>query len=245
MRSIEALNISFSYNSKPFFSGLNFTVDQGELVALIGPNGSGKTTLINLIRGYLKPDKGKIIIFGSNLKQISRIEVGKLISLVPQESRTSFNFKAYDIVSMGRYPYHGISESNDMGNHEIIEQALQMTDSAKLADKYFWKLSGGEKQRVILSRAIAQQAPIVLLDEPTSSLDLKQAFNLYRVIKRLNEKSKLTIVAATHDVHLIKRFCHRAVMMKNGAIIGEGFPDTVFEKSTLASLYDIEDKEML
>ncbi len=224
---------------------MNFLAEKGEIIGLIGPNACGKTTLINLIRGYLSPEKGMIRILGRNVGEISRIEMGKILSYVPQESRTSFNFTAYEIVAMGRYPYDSRSSSHEQEkhNHDITLKALELTDSAKFAHSSFWNLSGGEKQRVILARAIAQQAAIILLDEPTSSLDLKQGTSFYHVIKRINELENVTILAATHDVALVRRYCHRLVMMKEGKIIGSGSPDQLLQDISPAHLYDLKEDQ--
>ncbi len=236
-------NLYFSYNSNPFFVDMDFFAERGEIIGMIGPNGCGKTTLINLIRGYLSPDKGMIRIHGRNIEKMPRIEMGKMLSYVPQESRTSFNFTAYEIVSMGRYPYACFPSTNERGDHDIIMKALELTDAKELAYSSFWNLSGGEKQRVILARALAQQAAIILLDEPTSSLDLKQATNLYSVIRRINEIEKVTIVAATHDVALVQKYCHRLVMMKEGNIIASGSPDQLLREITPSSLYDLKEDQ--
>lgn len=240
MRSIEITNLEFSYNSAPFLKHINLTVDRGEMIGLIGPNGCGKTTLISLLRGFLKPAEGKIMILGKDVEMIPRIEMGRLVSYVPQESRTSFNFTAYEIVSMGRYAHQNTPASPVMTEDQIIMGALELTDSKRFAHQYFWNLSGGEKQRIILARAIAQQAEIILLDEPTASLDIKQATNIYKVINKLNETAGLAIVAATHDVHLAGRFCSRLVMMKEGTIVGDGLPEPLFEQVSLEELYDIK-----
>ncbi|MEW5807211.1 MAG: ABC transporter ATP-binding protein [Acidobacteriota bacterium] len=241
MKSIEVVNLEFSYNSLPFFRNFCLAVERGEIVGLIGPNGSGKTTLINLIRGYLSPDEGQIRLFGRNAAQISRVELGRILSLVPQESSTAFNFTAYEIVMMGRYPHKRFFQpSAASSDHDIVMEALRFTDSERFAHRYFRSLSGGEKQRIILARAIAQQAEIILLDEPTSSLDMKQAINIYKAIERLNRTTKVTILAATHDIHLVRKFCPRIVMLKDGAIYGDGPPEALFRSSPLERLYDIE-----
>lgn len=234
------INVDFSYNSIFFFKELSLQVQKGEVVGIIGPNGCGKTTLINLIRGFLAPNNGKILIFGRDVRQISRIERGQYISLVPQESKTSFNFTALEIVLMGRYPFHRFSPYESEKDYELALEALDLTETTRFANQYFWRLSGGEKQRVILARAIAQQAKIILLDEPTSSLDIKQAVNIYKVISNLNEVKGVTIVTATHDIELTRKFCHRIVMMKDGKIFGDGIPEAIFKEKPIEDLYDIE-----
>lgn len=239
MKSIEIKNLAFSYNSTFFFKNLNLEIKKGDLVGIIGPNGCGKTTLINLIRGYLTPDTGKVLIFGQNVQEIHRIERGKKISLVPQESKTSFNFTSLEIVMMGRYPRQDYSALESEEDYEIAMEALSLTHTIRFAYQYFWKLSGGEKQRVILARAIAQQAEIILLDEPTSSLDIKQSYNIYRVAASLNKTKGVTIVAATHDIEMARKFCHRIIMMKDGKIFGDGTPDAVLREKRINDLYDL------
>jgi len=244
LRSIEITSLEFSYNSTPFMKQLDLSVERGEMVGLIGPNGCGKTTLINLLRGFLKPARGRIMILGRDLETIPRNEMGRLVSYVPQESRISFNFTAYEIVSMGRYPHREMRATAGVTEDRIIMDALELTDSKRFAHHYFWNLSGGEKQRVVLARAIAQQAEIILLDEPTASLDIRQAANIYTVINRLNETAGLTIVAATHDIRLAGRFCRRLIMMKEGAVVGDGLPESIFGQVSLDELYDIKTGEM-
>ncbi len=240
MKSIEVSNVDFSYDSSFLFKSLNIQIEKGEMLGIIGPNGCGKTTLINLIRGYLTPHRGEILIFGENIEKLDRFERSKNISLVPQESKTSFNFTAFDIVLMGRYPHQRFSPFGSKEDYELAMHALSLTNTTRFAYQYFWKLSGGEKQRVILSRAIAQQAKIILLDEPTSSLDIKQSSNIYKVIGKLNESKGVTIVTATHDIELARKFCRRIIMMKEGKIFADGLSDSIFGKKRLDELYDLD-----
>jgi iron complex transport system ATP-binding protein len=240
LKSIEVANVDFSYNSSFFFKNLILEIKKGDMVGIIGPNGCGKTTLINLIRGYLSPNSGKILIFGQNVEKFDRIERSKKISLVPQESKTSFNFTALEIVLMGRYPFQRYSSFESDEDFALAMEALSLTNTTRFANQYFWRLSGGEKQRVILARAIAQQAEIILLDEPTSSLDIKQSYNIYKVIAKLNKTKGVTIVTATHDIELARKFCHRIIMMKEGKIYGDGIPEAIFIEKRINDLYDID-----
>jgi iron complex transport system ATP-binding protein len=235
---VEALR--FAYDGPQVLDGLDLKVERGELVGIIGPNGSGKTTLLRLISGTLEPASGVIRLFGQALDHLTRRERACTVSVVPQEARVVFDFTVREIVLMGRAPHLGLLGIEGKGDRQIAEEALEATDAAHLADARLAELSGGEKQRVLLARALAQEAPLMLLDEPTAYLDIRHRLELYYLVQRLRDERGLTVVVVSHDMHLAARFCPRLVMLHHGKVAADGTPQVVVTRENLRRVYQAD-----
>ncbi len=239
----EALRVEdlrFAYESKPVLDGLSLTVQRGELVGIIGPNGSGKTTLLRLVAGSLEPAAGSITLFGRDRTQLSRRERALKISVVPQESRAVFDFTVREIVLMGRAPHLGLLGIEGQMDRAAAEEALRATDTLEFADCRLTELSGGEKQRVLLARALAQEAPLMLLDEPTAFLDIRHRLALYHLVEKLRAERGLTVVAVSHDINLAARFCPRLVLLHQGKVAADGGASEVVTEENLRAVYRAE-----
>ena len=231
-------SLSFSYEDTPILEDIDLRIEKGEFVTLLGPNGAGKTTLFNLISGLYKPNTGKVEIFGRNITLLSQRERAKLIGMVPQESTSNFNFTNLEIVLMGRV-VHTSRFGNE--NEEDIRQAviaMERTRTAHLAHRGFMEISGGEKQRVVIAQVLAQDTSILLLDEPTSNLDINYQIEIMQLIQSIKKERALTVIAIFHDMNLAAQFADRIVFIKEGRIICDSSPEEVLCPGTIHSIYN-------
>ena len=236
MSGIEATDIAFGYTRQPLFDGLNVTVGGGEFVGLVGPNGSGKTTFLNLLSRVLKPSRGRIGVDGSDLESYSARALARKMAVVPQESPIIFPFSVAEVVLMGRAPHlESILESEE--DFEIAAEAMKMTGVEHLASRAVTHLSGGERQGVIIARALAQRPSILLLDEPTAFLDIKHQVDIYDILTKLNRERGMTIVAVSHDLNLASHYCQRVLVFKEGRLMFDGPPQEAITADTICDVY--------
>jgi iron complex transport system ATP-binding protein len=238
--AVEVRGLRFSYDGPPVIDGLDLGVRRGELVGIIGPNGSGKTTLLRLLSGALQPAAGSIALFGTGAAELSRRQRARQVAVVPQEARVVFDFTVREVVLMGRAPHLGLLGIEGEHDLEAAEEALAAAGAAALADARLGELSGGEKQRVFLARALAQEAPLMLLDEPTAFLDLRHRLAVYRLVERLRGGRGLTVLVVSHDLNLAARFCPRLVMLHHGRLWADGPPDRVLTEENLRAVYEAD-----
>ncbi len=241
MPAIEIRDISFAYRQSPVLRSVSLSVEPGEMVALLGPNGSGKTTLLKLLSAVLKP-QGDIKLHGRNIETFKRRELSKLFAVVPQESRVSFPHTVAEVVLMGRASYHSPFALEGKTDLEVARASMELTDALSLSDRYFHELSGGEKQRVVIARALAQEPKILLLDEPSAFLDIKHQIQVFELLRRLHRNRGLTIVAALHDLNLAALFFPRLVLLRDGKIYCDGAPNEVLTEKTIEDVYGIRVK---
>lgn len=242
MSQIEVKNLTFQpgKHSREILKQINQHFVEGEFYGILGPNGSGKTTFIRHILGLLAVQQGRVTIGEKPLKQWSKVELATQLSFVPQNTYMDAAFTVYDIVAMGRTPYRTHFSSLTKEDDERIEEALEITNCTHLEDKLFYHLSGGEAQRVLIARAIAQDTPWMILDEPISHLDIKHQVELMETLKRLNERKNKTIIAILHDLNLTSAYCKQVVLMKNGTVFASGATTRVLTKENLKQVYDLE-----
>lgn len=237
MSILQIDHIHFTYNSSPVIRDISFTLDKGDLLGLIGPNGSGKTTLLRLIDGILHPAQGTIRILGTPVGKIKRIDLAKMVAVVPQVSPMIFPFTVQEVVLMGRTPHLGKWRFEGKRDYEIIEQAMAKTDTLALAGRNMNRLSGGETHRVLIARALAQEPQILLLDEPTAFLDIRHQVDFLNLIQALNEEQGLTVIAVTHDINLASLYCKRIALLKEGKIQAIGRPEEVVTEEQIQAVY--------
>ena len=239
---LAANGVSFSYPGSPagVLDNVSIQVGQGDIVGLLGPNGSGKTTLLRILAGMLTPSAGATTIAGSPVASLSRRELARRIAVVPQETQSAFDFTVLDIVLMGRYPHLGPFELEGADDLAIARDALTATGTSALESRRFATLSGGEKQRVVIASALAQASDVLLLDEPTASLDLGYQFEVAMLLQRLNRDRGTTMVVSTHDLNLAASMCRKAVMLKDGRVLAHGPTETVLTAPNIRALYGVE-----
>jgi len=215
-------DIDCFYDSTKILENVRFSVETGTFLGILGPNGSGKTTLLKSISRVLKPSKGAILIDDSDIYQMKTTDVAKNMAVVPQDSSISFSFTALDIVLMGRTPHLTRLQREGTKDLAIAKQAMEYTGTWNLGNRLITELSGGERQRVIIARALTQQPKILLLDEPTSHLDISNQIEIMDILKQLCVEKKLLIVGVFHDFNLAARYCDSIILLKNGKIVAAG-----------------------
>lgn len=218
---------------------LNLTIDPGEMVGILGPNGSGKSTLLKLMSGALEPCRGIVYLDGKDISRIRRKEIARRMAVVPQETDLGFDFTVREVVSMGRYPHLGRFQFNDTESERAVSRAMRTTEVMELSDKPFSRLSGGEKQRAILARALAQEPGILLLDEPTKNLDIRHSLDFMMLVRRMNVRSGLTVVAVLHDLGLASRYCTRIILLKDGRVHSDGPKERVLTSEHIEQVFDV------
>lgn len=235
-------NASFAYGSNPALQYLSMNIEEGEFIGVIGPNGSGKSTLLKLLGGILRSDSGGVFFKDKELHDYKRKILARSIAWVPQEHPETFSFRVAEIVLMGRHPYRSPLTFESQEDLDIAAQAMKMTDVSHLSTRPFNEISGGEKQRVMLASAIAQEPEVMLLDEPTTALDIKYQLEILNILKRLNQVNGATLVLAMHDLQLASKFCGRLVLINEGRIIKDGTPDQTLKKEILETVYGVRIK---
>ena len=238
---LEAIDVSFAYErGRNVLDGVSLAVQRGTILGLLGPNGSGKTTLLRLLAGSLAPQRGRVAIDGARLATLARRELAKRVAVVPQETHSTFDFSALDIVLMGRYPHLGALELEGPDDLSIARAALAATGTSTLEGRRFSTLSGGEKQRVVIASALAQASDALLLDEPTASLDLGYQLEIATLLARLNRDRGTTMVVSTHDLNLAATLCRELALIRQGRILAQGPAADVLTPANIRALYGIE-----
>jgi iron complex transport system ATP-binding protein len=236
MIAIKAKGIDFYYNSTQVIHNLSMLLRQGEFLGIIGPNGAGKSTLLRLLCGILRPKEGEIELFGTAMSAQSHKTIARQIAFVPQETHFTLNFTVEDIVRMGRYPYKRPFEREDQQDRTAIEDALEAADVAGLRARTINSLSSGERQLVVVARALAQSPKVMLLDEPTSHLDLHHQCTIMALLEKFNNKG-ISIAIVHHDLNLASLYCKNLILMRGGRVYAEGAPADLINKKILKEIY--------
>jgi len=224
MSIIEVSNLSFGYTDVEILRNLSFKVKNGSFLAIAGPNGAGKTTLLNLLCGSLRPKTGKIMVDAAPIESYSDEALAEKVAVVRQEFVPVFGFSVIETVMMSRTLHYGRMGFETQIDRQIVNEALETTDTARFASRLLASLSGGERQRVLIARALAQDTVILLLDEPTSFLDLKHQVGIYDLLKRMQLEKGKTIIAVTHDINLAAQYCDETLLL-GGAVFSEKMQD--------------------
>lgn len=236
---IDVHGLKLTYDTHPVLDDTEFRVEEGELVALLGANGAGKSTLLRCISRILQPTAGHILLDGRELKDLNSRETARLMAVVPQETTADFDFTVEDIVMMGRFPYLSRFQKEDIKDREIVKRSMEMTGVSHLAERSIAALSGGEKQRVIMARAVAQQPKVLLLDEPTANLDIGYQSMLLELASRLNREEGVTIIAAIHDINLAVHHFNRYILLAGGRVLAAGRAEEVITPENIKKSYGV------
>lgn len=229
-----------SRDALPGVQRVSISVERGAVVGLLGPNGSGKTTLLRVLSGMLRPTEGRVTLDGAGIDTMPRRALARRIAVVPQETHLAFDYTVREVALMGRYPHLGPFELEGPRDLAIARDALAATGTVDLEDRSFATLSGGEKQRVVIASALAQQADILLLDEPTASLDLGYQLEISTLVARLNLDRGLTVVVATHDLNFAAGLCRSLVLLRGGKVLVAGPTADTLNAAAIRALYDVE-----
>ena len=233
--NIQTDNIQVSFGSKTILQDISLAIQDKEFVGIIGPNGSGKSTFLKCLYRVLQPSGGKIYFNGSELSSLSHRDTALKMAVVAQHSTVNFDFSVLEMVLMGRSPYKGLLDRDQLDDYEIARHALAQVGLSDFESRNFNTLSGGEQQRVILARALAQRTECLVLDEPTNHLDIKYQLELMTIVKRLDA----TVVSAIHDLNLAAIYCDRIIALKDGHIVCSGTPQDVLSSDTIRHIYGV------
>jgi iron complex transport system ATP-binding protein len=237
---ISIKGLSYSYFERQALEDVSLEVQAGEFLGLIGPNGSGKSTLLKCLCGILPPRRGEVLLEGKPLQDYSRRHVAQRVAMVPQDSTFGLNFTAYEVVLLGRTPYLERMQLERASDHEAVQKAMERTDCWDLKERRIWEISGGERQRVVIARALAQAPRVLLLDEPTAHLDIAHQAEVYELLGSLNENEGLTILAVSHDLNLASEYCTRLALMEKGRIKAVGGKKDILAPGLLSEVYKQE-----
>ena len=238
MNVMKTENLHVSIKQKPILHRIQFHVKQGEIIGLIGPNGSGKSTLLKAIATIHPITNGTICIFGQDLQSYRQRELAKLLSYVPQDTFIDFDFKAKEVVYMGRHAHRSRFETRMEEDFFAVKNAMMQTNTWHLAESSILRLSGGQRQLVLLAKALAQDTPLIILDEPISALDIYFQLQVLSLLKRLSEKGK-TIMMVLHDLNLAARYCTKLLLLKKGKVTLFGTPEEVLQEDILQQTYGV------
>lgn len=231
---LTAQNITHKTNDRIVLKNINLQFTPGTLYGLLGPNGSGKTTLLKILSGIWAPTLGEVMWQNENLLIKPRREISRIISLVPQNPLLSFDFTVREMVAMGRYP-HG-QTGKTAKEKGLIDDALHLVDAHSLASRRMSQLSVGERQRIYIARALVTESPVLLLDEPTASLDIRHEWEIWEIMRKLVKQGKI-IIAAIHNLRSMRTHCHEVIVLKEGECQGVGAPDKLLSPDFLHSIY--------
>ena len=225
-------DVTVSLGGKRVLAEASFDVAEGTFVAVCGPNGAGKTTLLRTVNGVLAPDSGRVVVDGEDVTAQSTKRLARRVATVPQDTSLAFEFPVREVVAMGRTAHRGRFERSTPADREAVDRALERAQVAEFADRSVGAVSGGERQRVLLARALAQETPVLLLDEPTASLDINHQIRTLSLVRSLVDEGK-TALAAIHDLDLAARFCDALVVVADGRVLASGPPDEVLTEAVV------------
>lgn len=240
MPSIQAKNLTLSYGQKPIFSNLDLLVPPGKITVFIGSNGCGKSTLLRSLARLLKPQEGSILLDGKEIAKLASKEVARRLAILPQGPIAPEGLTVHQLVKQGRYPYQSWLQQWSREDEKMVKKALEVTHMNELSARSIDSLSGGQRQRAWIAMTLAQNTPTILLDEPTTYLDMTHQIEILDLLFDLNEQENRTIVMVLHDINLACRYAHHIVAVKEGRICAQGAPETIMNEKLIRDVFDME-----
>ena len=234
---LKAEEIRFSYGQRVILGGINLEVGTGEIVGLVGPNGSGKTTLLRIITGTLSPQRGTVCIQGTELSALRPRDRARMVAMVQQNPAVPMGFTALEVVLMGRNPHLGLLQWEGPEDIEVCRGAMELTETWEFAGRLVSSLSGGELQRVFIARALAQETPVLILDEPTAHLDISYQTGVFDTIETIRSQTNITVLVAMHDLTLAAQYCSRIAALHEGKILAFGEPVKVLTSDLVSQVF--------
>jgi len=235
--------LEFSIAKHKILRDFSCSFDSGRINGLVGPNGSGKSTLLRNICRIWSPERGYIYIQGKNYKKINRKQLSTMLTFIPQNTQVNFSLRVFDFVAMGRHPHIKGLQSLRQKDKDVIKSSLNKTKTSHLTDRYINEISGGEAQLVSIARALATEAPVLLLDEPTSALDIKHKLEIMELLCGLKKEGK-TIIMSIHDLELARRYCDTITMLYQGGIYFSGIASVAFSQTRIKEVFDVSVREI-
>lgn len=245
MPILDVQNLRAGYGDGAVVEDIRFSLERGEFVTILGPNGSGKSTLIKSAQGLLKDTSGEVRVDGLDLFRLKRRDIAKKIAFVPQIFDLTFEFSVWEVVSMGRYMHQPRLSGPFPSDNRLIDEALNLLEIAPLRDKKIAHLSGGERQRVFIARALAQDTPLLFLDEPTAHLDINYGLEIFQILEGLQKERGKTILCTEHNINLVIPYSQRIVFLKGGKIRAQGPPASLITQDNIRDVFqaDVEIRE--
>ena len=240
MNIIKTMNLQYKVHNLEIIKNINIEINEGDFVSVVGPNGAGKSTLIKLISKLINKTSGEIEIKGKNIEKYKRKELSKILAYVPQFINLDYNFTVEEIVLMGRTPYIGMFFEYTKEDLKIVENVMKKTGIYELKDEKIQNLSGGEKQRAIIARGLAQNAKILVLDEPISNLDIYMQIEIMKLLEELNEKEKITIICILHDLNMALKYTKKSVMLNKGIVVEKGITENVINEKNINNVFNVK-----
>ena len=237
---ILAEDLNVGYDKKTVVEKVNISGIRGQLICLLGPNGAGKTTILRTLSGLLAPLKGTVYITGQDVRSMEKEQLAKKLAVVLTEQMSLGFLTVFEIAAMGRYPHTNHFGKLSASDVIIIGEALSAVDAYELRDRFFSELSDGEKQKVMIARALVQEPQLIVLDEPTSHLDIRHKVEVIKILQRLCEEKGITVILSLHDIDLAIKACQTVLLIRHGEIVAQGMPEEIITDGTIQKLYDIE-----
>ena len=236
---IRCENLTIGYNKKPLIKDINIAVKRGEIVTLIGPNGAGKSTLLKSLSRQLEPIEGSVYLDDKKLSEMSGSDLSKKVAILFTDRIKGEMMNCYDVVATGRYPYTGYFGVLSSKDKEIVENTMKLVKVEELREKDFKKISDGQRQRIMLARALCQEPEIVLLDEPTSFLDIRHKLEFLSILEKMKEDKKLTVIMSVHELDIAQKISDRILCLKGDTVDKFGTPEEVFTEEYIRNLFDV------
>lgn len=236
---IEIHKLSCAYGEKLILKEISLSLLPGDFCALLGPNGAGKSTLLYSLMGYVKPSSGRITIFGKDLAHLKRPYLARQLAFVPQESSAEFDHTVFETVLMGRFPYLGLFQAHTEEDRKAVDSTLELLGLSDLRLRWLSQLSGGEKQRVLIARALVQETPFILLDESLSQLDINHQIEIMSLLKQINQQQGKAVLIVSHNLNLAANYADKLIFLKEGHLLATGTAQNLMQSHTLHQLFGI------
>ncbi|MBP3386152.1 MAG: ABC transporter ATP-binding protein [Candidatus Methanomethylophilaceae archaeon] len=238
--TLEVRSLKYTYGKYLVLDGVDLPIVDGEVIGILGPNGCGKTTLLKNLNKNLEPTGGCVMLDGESMADLSKKEIAREVAVVPQTNEIRFAFTVRDIVAMGRMPFQGMMGAPSGEDERIVDEAIRRTGLSKHVDRHINTMSGGERQRVIIARAIAQTPKYLLMDEPTLHLDISMQFDALNLVHKLSRETGLTVVIVSHDLGMVARYCDRIVMIHDHKVHCVGTPEEVLTPENMRTVFNVD-----